>query len=122
MDGFDAKRIKAFEHARADAAQIIEMKFMDFFRQIGIGDGDQAVGLPGIRRQLRQQAIGRQADRAIQIRPGPIADRLLDATGQRQGIRQIVLIAPQPAGDFINRMRGMNGNASIDGFDDAMMR
>src|SRR4051812_24854963 len=81
--GLDAGRPKALERLRADAGEQRGRLLADGSEPVVVVEREKAVRLVEIRGDLRHQLVGRQPDRADQVRG--LANAALDLLGARLG-------------------------------------
>ena len=121
LDAMDAELVEALFHGAADAVQGAELEAVQPLRQFVLADHDEAVGLLHVGRGLGEEAVGRDADRAVQHVADLVVDRLLDLLAEPDGVGFLALAAHQVAGHFVDGEHGADRRARFDRGDDAMV-
>ena len=85
LNGVDAGVSQASSHARTDSGYIVEVKEVEPFGEFTVIDGDKAVGLIALARELGDKAIWSQTNRGPDIGPQFFGQSFLDRQSFRSG-------------------------------------
>ncbi len=121
IHGADAGGVEALFHACADAGQVAGRELAE----CGVEDvwrkGDEAVGLVHVRGDFGEVAVGCEADGAAEGVSGMGADGGFDVAGKLEGVQERLLATDEAAGHFVDGADGGDGDAALDGLDDAVV-
>jgi len=121
LHGADSFFVEALLGFRADAGEVAEGELAQGFREKVEREGDKAVGFFHVAGDLGEVAIGSEADGAAQGGSNALANALFDAAAEVDGGEEGALAAHEATGHFVDGEDGGDGEAALDGFDDAVV-
>jgi hypothetical protein len=121
LHGADALFVEALLSLCADTGEVAEGELAEGLGEQVEREGDKAVGLFHVAGDLGEVAIGSEADGAAQGGSYAPADAVFDAAAEVDSGEEGALAAHEAAGHFVDGEDGGDGEAALDGFDDAVV-
>ena len=118
----DTGRLQPLQHAFANALHVLQLQGVQPLGQLGLFNHHQPIGLLHVRRQLGQQRVGRNADRAAKANPHAAQHLFFDAFGNRHGFAALAPATRQLAFHLVNRQHLPHGRHALYGSNRAVVK
>ena len=111
-------QLKSLLHPRADAGEVGQLQVHQLAREVLATQDGEPVRFLHVGRDLGEEPVRAEPDRAPHPFPGPVEDRPLDPPGDGDRVLLVPVIAHQRANHFIDRQDGLHRQDRLDGRDD----